>query len=136
VSAKKGTIKNVVWVEVEVSCSKAAPTAITGMAGLYFWKGKDASPSWLKNETPSFKVSANIPVPQLVARKDRKLTLNFTSKTEMEKDFKLSRETALLVYQGRPYASVEEFMVKMTKNGATKAQIKAVLDKNAVLDGP
>jgi hypothetical protein len=133
VRAKSGRIKNRVWVEVEVSGTKKAPSAISGKTGLYFWKGKNEK--WLKNEAPSFTVSAGIPRPQL-GEGPRKLTLNFTSKTEMQSDFGISLATATLVQQGRPYASTADFIRRMKEMGATMGQIQAILDRDAVLDGP
>lgn len=130
--AKSGRIKNQVWVEVRISGTKTAATAISGKAGLYFWKGKG---KWLKNETPSLTASAGIPAPQL-KKGARRLTLNFTSGTEMTDDFKIKSATAALVKEGRPYASQAAFVASMTKRGATPAQIGEVLGKGAVLDGP
>jgi hypothetical protein len=132
--AKSGGINNRVWVEVLVSGAKRAARALTGKAGLYFWKGKKASPKWLKNEAPSFTVSADIPVPQLSG--PRKLVLNFTSGTEMQSDFGISSATAKLVKEGRPYGSVPDFIKSMTDRGATLAQVEAVLKRGAVLNGP
>jgi hypothetical protein len=132
--AKTGNIKNRVWVEVLVSGSKSAATGLSGKAGLYFWKGKKASPKWMKSESPSFTANAGIPTPQLSAT--RKLVLNFTSGTEMRKDFGLSSAVATLVKEGRPYASQEKFVESMKKRGALTMQINAVLSRSPVLNGP
>ncbi|GAA0331778.1 hypothetical protein GCM10009087_47440 [Sphingomonas oligophenolica] len=132
--AKSGAIKNRVWVEVSVSGSKTAATGVSGKAGLWLWKGKKASPKWMKSETASFTASAGIPKPQLGAK--RKLVLNFTSGTEMTKDFGISSATATLVKQGRPYASVAAFKATMLANGATIGQINAVLARGPALNGP
>jgi hypothetical protein len=132
--AKSGALKNRVWVEVLISGSKSAATALSGKAGLYFWKGKNASPKWLKNETPSLTANAAIPVPQLAG--SRKLVLNFTSGTEMQRDFGLSAATAQLVKEGRPYKSQADFVKSMTDRGAKQAQVEAVLKRGPVLDGP
>jgi len=136
--AKSGRIKNRVWVEVSISGSKTAATGISGKAGLYLWKGRQGGKAqWMKSETPSFTVSAGIPRPQLVKKKERVLVINFTSATEMTRDHKINSATAALVKQGRPYPTLEIFMERMKENGATKGQIKAVLGKEGVtLDGP
>jgi hypothetical protein len=134
VRAKSGGIKNRVWFEVTVSGTKSAARGLTGKAGLWFWKGKKASPKWLKSEAPSFTVNVGIPVPQLSG--PRKLVLNFTSATEMQRDFGISSTTARLVKEGRPYKSILDFERSMTNRGATSAQIQAVLGKGAVLNGP
>ncbi len=131
-AAKAGAIRNRIWVEVQISGPKHAATGLVGKTGLYFWRGAKASPKWLKNETPSFSVSAPIPVPQL--KGTRKLVLNFTSGTEMQRDFGLSASVASLVKEGRPYGSVAQFQTKMKTNGATTAQINAVLSRGPVLD--
>jgi len=133
VAAKSGTVKNRVWVEVSVNGTKTAATGLKGTAGLYFWKGESASPKWLKNETASFSASVGIPVPQLGAA--RKLVLNYTSGTEMRRDFGISSATATLVKEGRFYKSIPDFVDSMTKRGATKNQIDAILKRGPVLDG-
>lgn len=130
--AKSGSIKNRVWVEVLVSGAWNSGRALIGKAGLHFWKGKKASPKWLKNGVPSFTVSASIPAPQLTG--PRKLVLNFTSATEMQRDFGISSVTARLVKEGRPYASVSDFIKSMTDRGATLAQVEAVIKRGAVLN--
>jgi hypothetical protein len=134
VKAKSGKIKNRVWVEVSVTGKKSAATRISGKSGLYFWKGKRASPKWLKNESPSFSISAGIPRPQLSG--PRKLVLNFTSATEMTREFGISSATATLVKEGRPYKSKADFVNSMTERGATVGQINAILGRKAVLNGP
>ena len=134
VRAKSGSIKNCIWLEVTISGTKTAATGIKGSAGLYFWKGKKATPKWMKNETPSFTASAGIPVPQFSGL--RKLILNFTSGTEMTRDFGIASATATLVKEGRPYASLAAFVVSMKSRGATPGQINAVLNRTPVLDGP
>jgi hypothetical protein len=132
--AKSGKIKNRVWVEVSVSGSKTAATGISGKVGLYLWKGKKASPKWLKSETPSFSATAGIPVPQLGAA--RKLVVNFTSATEMTRDFGISSAAAALCKQGRPYTSMAQFGSDMLKRGATSGQVAAFISRGAVLNGP
>jgi hypothetical protein len=132
-AAKSGKIKNRVWVEVLVSGTKSAAKALAGKAGLYFWKGKNASPKWLKNEAPALSVTAGIPAPQFGTRK---FVLNFTSGTEMQRDFGISAGTAKLVKEGRPYKSLADFQQSMVDRGATAAQIGAVLGRTPVLNGP
>lgn len=134
VKAKSGGVKNAVWVEVTVAGTKTAPTGITGRAGLHFWKGKNATPKWLKNESPSFTVSAGIPVPQKAG--PRKLVLNFTSGTEMTRDFGIDPEIARLVKEGRPYASEEAFVDSMKDRKAKPGPLKALFKHAPVLDGP
>lgn len=133
-SGKSGKIKNRVWVEVLVSGVKHAATAIIGKAGLYFWKGKKASPPWLKDEAPALSVNAGVPVPQL-GPGPMKLVLNFTSGTDMQRAFGISAPIARLIKEGRPYASVAAFKKSMKDRGATPAQVAAVLNEGAVLDG-
>jgi len=134
VSGKAGKIKNRVWVEVLVSGTKAAATGLVGKAGLYFWKGKKAAQKWLKNEAPSLTASAGIPTPQL--KGPRKLVLNYTSGTELQRDYGISSGTARLVKEGRPYKDEQAFIDSMRKRGATAAQIAAVLSRKPVVDGP
>jgi hypothetical protein len=133
--ATSGRIKNRVWVEVAVGGTKTHPQSISGKAGLYFWKGKKASPKWMKGETPSLSAAVGVPVPQL-GKGPRKLVLNYTSGTEMKDDFGISSETATLVKQGRPYASLAGFVKSMRDRGANQSQIQAVLSRGPVLDGP
>jgi hypothetical protein len=132
--AKSGKIKNRVWVEVQVSGTKSAATGLSGKVGLYFWKGKKASPKWMKNESPSFTANVGIPKPQLSG--PRKLVLNFTSGTEMNRDFGISSATAKLVKEGRPYMSQADFVNSMKARGATMGQINAVLGRGPVLNEP
>jgi hypothetical protein len=132
---RTGKIKNVVWVEVAVSGAKNAATAIAGKSGLWIWKGKKASPKWVKNDSPSFSASAGIPKPQL-QKGPRKLVINYTSGTEMQRDFGISSRTATLVKQGRPYVSIPAFEQSMLDRDATKAQVAEVTSQGAVLDGP
>jgi hypothetical protein len=133
-SGKSGKIKNRVWVEVAVSGGKTAASGLLGKAGLWLWKGKKAAPKWMKNETPSLSVSAGIPKPQLSGT--RKLVLNFTSGTEMQRDFGISSATATLVKEGRPYASQAHFVKSITDRGATAGQVNAILNRNPALNGP
>lgn len=132
--AKSGKIKNRVWVEVSISGTKTAATGISGKAGLYLWKGKKASPKWMKSEAASLSASAGIPVPQLSAT--RKLVVNFTSATEMTRDFGISSAMAALCKQGRPYGSMPAFYASMKKRGATQGQLNAFISRKAVLNGP
>lgn len=134
VAAKSGKVKNRVWLEVQVMGPKHAATGIKGRSGLYFWKGRQRSPKWLKNGA-SFTAAAGIPKPQL-QEGPRKLVLNFTSGTEMTRDFKLSGPIATLVKEGRPYASKDAFEKSMSLRGARDAQIAGVLARNPVLNGP
>lgn len=130
---KQGKIRNRVWVEVLVSGAKAAASAIIGKAGIYLWKGKKSGkPTWLKNETPAVTSTAGIPKPQLAG--PRKLLLNFTSGTEMTRDFKIGSSTAQLVKDGRPYTSIKDFRDSMEKRGAKPAQIDAVLARDHALE--
>jgi hypothetical protein len=133
--AKNANIRNRIWVEVLVDGTKSHPTAISGKAGLWLWKGRDASPRWMRAETPSLSVNARIPQPQL-ASGARKLVVNFTSATEMTRDFGLSSGVAQLVKEGRPYSSMAVFAKSMQDRGATASQIAAVINPGAVLDGP
>lgn len=134
IKAKSGKIKNRVWVKVTVGKSGPYATSISGTAGLYFWKGKKAAPNWMKNSAPSFTANAGIPLPQLTA--NRKLVINFTSGTEMTRDFGLSSTAATLVKQGRPYGDVASFRSSMITRGATVGQVNAVLSREYVLNGP
>ncbi len=133
-AGKSGKTKNRVWVEVLVSGTKAAATGLAAKAGLYLWKGKSTANKWLKSESPSLTVNSGIPVPQL--KGSRKLALNFTSGTEMQRDFGISAATAKLVKEGRPYASDADFAKSMKARGATEAQIEAVRSRGPVLNGP
>jgi hypothetical protein len=133
-SGKSGKIKNRVWVEVSVSGSKTAASGLLGKAGLWLWKGKQAAQKWMKNEAPSLSVSAAIPKPQLSGT--RKLVLNFTSGTEMQRDFGISSATSTLVKEGRPYASQAHFVKSMTERGATMGQVNAILNRDPALNGP
>ncbi|NIJ18774.1 hypothetical protein FHS95_000443 [Sphingomonas naasensis] len=132
--AKSGKIKNRVWVEVSISGSKTAATGISGKAGLYLWKGRKPKPTWIKSEAASLSASAGIPVPQLTAA--RKLVVNFTSATEMTRDFGISSGAAALCKQGRPYGSMAAFSTSMLARGATAAQVAAFITRGAVLNGP
>jgi hypothetical protein len=67
---------------------------------------------------------------------DRKLVVNFTSATEMTRDFGISSASAALCKQGRPYASMAAFAKWMLSQGATKAQVAAFVTRGAVLNGP
>jgi hypothetical protein len=134
-SGKSGKIKNRVWVEVNVTGARHAATALLGKAGLWLWKGRRPKPTWIKSETPSLTASAGIPKPQL-GTGDRKLVLNYTSGTEMTRDFGISSGTAKLVKEGRPYKSQAHFIKSMEDRGATTGQINAVLGRNPVLNGP
>ncbi len=129
---KKDDIYNRVWVEVSVAGSKTSPTTISGKSGLYLWKGKDASPKWLKEASPLLQVTAPIPAPNLTGT--RKLSLNFSSGTEMNRHFGVSSAIATLIKQGRPYASLDAFDASMKARGATGPQILAVMSKGAILN--
>ena len=129
---KKDGIYNRVWVEVSVAGSKTSPTAISGKSGLYFWKGKNASPKWLKDTTQRLQSTAPIPAPNLTGT--RKLSLNFSSGTEMNRHFGVSSAIATLIKQGRPYASLDAFDTSMKARGATGPQILAVMGKGAILN--
>ena len=133
--AKAGQILNRVWLEVSVSGTKSHPTAISGKSGLWLWKGRTASPRWMRAESPSLSATARIPEPQLGST-TRKLVVNFTSGTEMTRDFGLSSGVARLIKEGRPYGSMPIFAKSMKDRGATASQIAAVLTRGAVLDGP
>jgi hypothetical protein len=129
-------IKNRVWVEVEVLGDKTTATGLVGRAGLYFWRGTQFKPKlWEKNETPSLTVNAAIPAPQLQKGK-RKLVLNFTSGTEMTRDFGIASPTPRLVKEGRPYTSDGQFRANMKSRGASDTQVDSVLKHKPVLDGP
>lgn len=135
--ATSGKIKNVVWVEVTIAGTKTAATGISGKAGLYFWMGKAASPKWKKSDVASFRSSAGIPVPQTVAAKKRKMYLNFTSGTEMQRDFSIVKATSDLIKQGRPYATIDDFKQKMLAQGLSMTAImRIVVNKDVALNGP
>ncbi len=134
VKAKSGSIKNRVWVEVKVDGTKDAPDGLIGKAGLYLWKGREASPKWIKNEAPSLSASVRVPKPQILG--PRRLVLNHTSGTEMTRDFNLSSAVAKLVKEGRYYDSWEDFVRSMKERGATTQQIQAVQSRAPVLNEP
>ena len=134
-SGKSGKIKNRVWVEVAVTGARNKATAILGKAGLWLWKGKKKRPKWMKGEA-SLTAAAGIPKPQLVDAANRRLVLNFTSGTEMTRDFGISSSAAKLVKEGRPYKSQADFEQSMKDRGATPGQINAILNRGPVLNGP
>jgi hypothetical protein len=84
----------------------------------------------------SLTAAAGIPKPQLVDAANRKLVLNFTSGTEMTRDFGISSSAAKLVKEGRPYKSQADFEQSMKDRGATPGQINAILNRGPVLNGP
>ncbi len=130
VKAKSGSQKNLIWVSVSVGGSKAAPTSISGKAGLYLWKGK--KDKWMKMPTPSLSVSVGVPKPNLTGT--RKFSLNYTSPKVMVKEFGLSAQVAAYIYRGRPYSSKADFARKMLACGATPGQIAAVDSRSPTLN--
>jgi len=100
-----GTARNRLWVEVSLTGARTLPSNIMGRTGFYFWKGKKSSTKWQKEKTPIFEVSVGIPKPQLSG--SRILLLNYTAKTEMIQDFKLSSSLAQKIYFGRPWTAAQ-----------------------------
>ncbi len=130
VNARSGSFKNRVWVSVTVSGSKTSPTAISGRAGLYLWKGK--KDKWMKVPTPQLTVTVGVPKPNLSGV--RKFSLNFTSPKVMIKEFGISAQMAGLIYRGRPYTSTADWAKRMVDAGATTGQITAVRNRGPSLN--
>ncbi|HEX5262990.1 MAG TPA: DNA/RNA non-specific endonuclease, partial [Phenylobacterium sp.] len=130
--AKSGKVRNNIWVSVSVGGSKTAASSISGQAGLYLWKGKKASPKWLKSPAATLSASVGVPKPNLTG--PRKFSLNYTSPKVMIEEFGVSPATASLIYQGRPYKSMPGFETAMLGLGATAGQIIAVRSRSPVLN--
>ncbi|MGO1068726.1 eCIS core domain-containing protein [Lysobacter sp. CA199] len=140
--AKSGNIKNVVWVKVDVTMAGNFAKRVRGQSGLYFWKGASASPKWLKNEKYSFFSQAAVPDPQL--DKDRVISLNFSSSTEIARA-RITSESKLieLIKQGRRYPTITVFIARMEVRAKDagiknyKAKIQTIVgNKKVVLNEP
>ncbi|NES67192.1 MAG: hypothetical protein F6K24_19060, partial [Okeania sp. SIO2D1] len=107
-------------------------SAIHGEAGLYFWKGKSASPKWIKNDTPSLSASAKIPKPSL--HKDGKFSLNFSSGTELKKVIK-DKAFIKAIKNNRYYENEDDFRAKLTAEGIDGRKINGVLTNSKVVLG-
>lgn len=138
--AKSGNIKNVVWAKFEVKRSGIFAKSIRGMSGLWFWKGQNALPKWLRNEKYSYFSQATIPEPQL--GKEKKISLNFSSGTDLKtitNDSKLIK----IIKENRLYPSLAVF-VKRVEARADEAGVRdyknkiqsIVSNKEIVLNAP
>jgi hypothetical protein len=136
VAGKSGKVQNLVWAEVSVTGPKNAATALAGRSGLHLWKGKGKSANkkdwWFKDPTPQFSVSARIPAPTLDS-KNKRLSLNFTGSTEMERDYKIDRKISAKIKAGRYYADRADFEAKMAGQ-LSAAEVKGVLGKNPTFE--
>ncbi len=110
-SSGRPAIKNVVWVNVKVTWRDADfANNITGTAGLYFWKGKKANPPWVKDEKPAVSASATVPKPDF--HEHGKVSLNYSSKTDL---LTVIKDSALaeIIKTNRPYADEAEFRIRV-----------------------
>ena len=145
VAAREKKNKAVVWMEVSVSWrgGKYSNFAerISGRAGLRRWKGQHAgsqpSDKWEKNKVASLSAEATVPRPEF--HEEDLISLNFSSKTDLDKVTN-SRRLSELIAENRPYTSYQGFIktvndaAKNTKLGDIEPQLKAITqDKNIVL---
>lgn len=125
---KTASISNVVWVTVTVVTDGEFAKSISGESGLYFWKGKKASPKWMKNKHATLSASASIPSYKLYL--SNKYSLNFSSRTDLQKAG-LSASLSRLIKENRSYDSKGHFIDKISD----KAKIgKSALDKESARD--
>lgn len=139
-AAREKKAKSVLWVEVAVSWrgGKDADFAekISGRAGLKLWKGSTASEKWQKNTTPSLTADATIPKPDF--HEEDLISLNFSSKTDLDKVTK-NRRVSELIAENRPYSSYDDFVQKVndaaknTNVGDIKSKLEGIAKREKVV---
>lgn len=108
-------LKNVVWVRVEVTYDGVFAKSISGIAGLYFWRGKKARQKWVKNTVPTLSAATGIPHPSLYIT--NKISLNFGPGPHLRK-LTSNRALVRLIKYNRPYVSFVDFCEKISDKAA------------------
>jgi len=145
VAARDKKMKAVLWVDVSVSWRGGKYSdfadSVSGRAGLRLWKGKakgkNAEERWEKNTTPTFTAEVAVPKPDF--HEEDLISLNFSSKTDLDK-ITGSRRLSELITENRTYLSYPDFISKVnaaaknTSLGDIKADLTAITkDKKVVL---